>query len=195
MTIAPDDARRDARLYQIMRDFVSSMDDTLPGKFEITKEGIVHDMVSPARPHELTTLRVRKRLEKVLPEELVAHTGTPDVEDAPEGIMRHPDVMVIAEADMEGEGSFEPRTLIAAVEVVSRSNPDNDWVSKMRDYPLLGIPLYVIFDPRTGSGAVFSDIHPTPNGPRYATRKDFLYGEDITIGEWTISTENLPRYA
>ncbi|MCX4534968.1 MULTISPECIES: Uma2 family endonuclease [Streptomyces] len=195
MTIAPDDARRDARLYQIMRDFVSSMDDTLPGKFEITKEGIVHDMMSPARPHELTTLRVRKRLEKVLPEELVAHTGTPDVEDAPEGIMRHPDVMVIAEADMEGEGSFEPRTLIAAVEVVSRSNPDNDWVSKMRDYPLLGIPLYVIFDPRTGSGAVLSDIHPTPNGPRYATRKDFLYGEDITIGEWTISTENLPRYA
>jgi Uma2 family endonuclease len=195
MTIAPDDARRDARLYQIMRDFVSSMDDTLPGKFEITKEGIVHDMMSPARPHELTTLRVRKRLERVLPEELVAHTGTPDVEDAPEGIMRHPDVMVIAEADMEGEGSFEPRTLIAAVEVVSRSNPDNDWVSKMRDYPLLGIPLYVIFDPRTGSGAVLSDIHPTPNGPRYATRKDFLYGEDITIGEWTISTENLPRYA
>jgi Uma2 family endonuclease len=195
MTIAPDDARRDARQYQIMRDFVSSMDDTLPGKFEITKEGIVHDMMSPARPHELTTLRVRKRLEKVLPEELVAHTGTPDVEDAPEGIMRHPDVMVIAEADMEGEGSFEPRTLIAAVEVVSRSNPDNDWVSKMRDYPLLGIPLYVIFDPRTGSGAVLSDIHPTPNGPRYATRKDFLYGEDITIGEWTISTENLPRYA
>ncbi|WP_406419659.1 Uma2 family endonuclease [Streptomyces sp. NBC_00842] len=195
MTIAPDDARRDARLYQIMRDFVSSMDDTLPGKFEITKEGIVHDMMSPARPHELTTLRVRKRLEKVLPEELVAHTGTPDVEDATEGIMRHPDVMVIAEADMEGEGSFEPRTLIAAVEVVSRSNPDNDWVSKMRDYPLLGIPLYVIFDPRTGSGAVLSDIHPTPNGPRYAMRKDFLYGEDITIGEWTISTENLPRYA
>ncbi|WP_406515768.1 Uma2 family endonuclease [Streptomyces sp. NBC_00873] len=195
MTIAPDDARRDARLYQIMRDFVSSMDDTLPGKFEITKEGIVHDMMSPARPHELTTLRVRKRLEKVLPEELVAHTGTPDVEDATEGIMRHPDVMVIAEADMEGEGSFEPRTLIAAVEVVSRSNPDNDWVSKMRDYPLLDIPLYVIFDPRTGSGAVLSDIHPTPNGPRYAMRKDFLYGEDITIGEWTISTENLPRYA
>ncbi len=194
MTIAPDDARRDGHLYQVMREFVQSMDDTLPGKFEITKEGIVHDMMSPAKPHELTTLRVRRRLEKVLPEELVAHTGTPDVEEAAEGIMRHPDVMVIAEADMEGEGSFDPRTLIAAIEVVSRSNPDNDWVSKMRDYPLLGIPVYVIFDPRTGSGAVLSDIHSTPDGPRYATRKDFVYGEDVTIGEWTISTEQLPRY-
>lgn len=195
MTMAPDDAQRDALLYQTMREFVHSMDDTLPGKFEITKEGIVHDSRAPVGPHELTTLRVRKRLEKVMPELLVAHTGTPDVESQAEGIMRHPDVMVIAEADMEVEGAFDPRTLLAAIEVVSRSNPDNDWVSKMRDYPLLGIPVYAIFDPRTGSGAVLSDIHPTPSGPRYATRKEFVYGEDVTIGEWTITTQDLPRYA
>ncbi|MFE1796139.1 Uma2 family endonuclease [Streptomyces sp. NPDC059517] len=171
------------------------MDDTLPGKFEITKEGIVHDLREPVGPHELTALHLRKRLEAVMPEELVAHTGTPDVEDEPEGIMRHPDVMVIAMTDMEVPGSFAPRTLVAAIEVVSRSHPGNDWVGKMRDYPLLGIPLYVIFDPRTGEGSVLSDIHPTPDGPRYATRKDFLYGEDVTIAEWTISTADLPRYA
>lgn len=152
-------------------------------------------MMSPGGPHELTAARVSRRLEKVMPEGLLAHTGTPDVEDAHEGVMRHPDVMVISEADMEVEGAFDPRTLHAAVEIVARSNPDNDWSSKMRDYPLLGIPLYVIFDPRTGEGAVLSDIHPTPAGPRYATRKDFVYGEDVTIGDWTISTENLPRYA
>ncbi|MEU0271801.1 Uma2 family endonuclease [Streptomyces sp. NPDC006307] len=178
-----------------MRDFVRSAVATLPGKFEITKEGIVHDLLSPAKPHELAVLRVRKLLEKVLPDDLVAHTGTPDVECAPEGIMRQPDVMVIAEADMEGEGSFDPRTLLAAIEVVSRSNPDNDWVGKMRDYPLLGIPVYAVFDPRTGSGAVLSDIHATPSGPPYATRKEFVYGEDVTIGEWTIPTGGLPRYA
>jgi hypothetical protein len=67
-------------------------------------------------------------------------------------------------------------------------------VSKMRDYPLLGIPIYVIFDPRTGEGAVFSEIHSTPAGPRYATRKDFVYGEDVTIADWTIPTHDLPRY-
>ncbi|GGX57034.1 Uma2 family endonuclease [Streptomyces minutiscleroticus] len=195
MTIAPDGAQRGAsHLYRAMRDFVQSADDTLPGKFEITKEGIVHDMMSPSRRHELTALRLRKRLERVMPEELVAHTGEPDVEDEPEGVMRRPDLMVIAEADMDAEGSFDPRELIAAVEVVSRSNPDNDWVGKARDYPLLGIPVYAIFDPRTGTGAVLTDIHPTPDGPRYATRKDFLYGEDVTIGEWTIPTDGLPRY-
>ncbi|KFG00178.1 hypothetical protein IQ62_15040 [Streptomyces scabiei] len=90
MTIAPDDAQHGApHIYRAMRDFVQSMDDTLPGKFEITKEGIV--------------------LEKEMPEEIVAHTGEPD-------------------------------------------------------------------------------------GPRYATRKDFVYGEDVTIADWTISTTNLPLY-
>ncbi|MET9777734.1 Uma2 family endonuclease [Streptomyces sp. NPDC006367] len=195
MTIAPDNARRGAsHPYRAMRDFVQSSDDTLPGKFEITKEGIVHDMMSPSGRHELTTLRLRKRLEKVMPEEIVAHTGEPDVEDEPEGVMRRPDLMVIAEEDMDIEGPFDPRSLIAAVEVVSRSNPDNDWVGKARDYPLLGIPVYAVFDPRTGTGAVFTDIHTTPDGPRYATRKDFVYGEDVTIADWTISTRNLPLY-
>ncbi|ARP71593.1 Uma2 family endonuclease [Streptomyces pluripotens] len=195
MTMAPDDARREAsHLYRAMRDFVQSMDDTLPGKFEITKEGIVHDMMSPVRPHELTVLRLRKRLENIMPEEIVAHTGEPDVEDEPEGILRRPDIMVIAEANREGDGAFDPRTLLAAVEVVSRSNPDNDWVGKIRDYPLLGVPVYAVFDPRTGTGAVFTDVHPTPAGPRYAPRKDFVYGEDVTIGDWTVPTQNLPLH-
>ncbi|MFI9242781.1 Uma2 family endonuclease [Streptomyces sp. NPDC053086] len=195
MTIAPDDAQQGAsRLYRAMRDFTQSMDDTLPGKFEITKEGIVHDMMSPGGPHEVTAAHVSRRLEKVMPDELLAHNGTPDVEDVPQGIMRHPDVLVIAWTDLEVKGSIDPRTVIAAIEIVSRSNPDNDWVGKTRDYPLLGIPVYGIFDPRTGTGAVFSDIHSTPAGPRYATRKDFVYGEDVTIAEWTIPTDGLPRY-
>ncbi|MGW1254023.1 Uma2 family endonuclease [Streptomyces sp. NPDC002513] len=195
MTVAPDSARRGGSpVYRAMREAVRSLDDTTPGRFEITKKGIVHDLSAPNGPHELTVLHLRKRLEKVMPDEIVAHTGEPDVEDEPEGIMRRPDVMVIAEAEMEGEGSFEPRSLLAAVEVISRSNPDNDWVSKMRDYPLMGVPVYAVFDPRTGTGAVLSDIHLTPDGPRYATRKDFVYGEDVTIGDWTIPTDGLPRY-
>lgn len=195
MTVIPDHTSHDARQYRAMRDIVERIQDTVPGKLEITKEGIAHDMMSPGGPHELTAARVSRRLEKVMPDGLLAHTGTPDVEDPHEGVLRHPDVMVISETDMEVEGAFDPRTVIAAVEVVSRSNPDNDWTGKMRDYPLLGIPVYVIFDPRTAEGSVLSDIHPTPSGPRYATRKDFVYGEDITIGEWTISTQDLPRYA
>ncbi|GAQ70025.1 hypothetical protein T45_01757 [Streptomyces turgidiscabies] len=110
-----------------------------------------------------------------MPEGLVAHTGTPDVEDESEGIMRRPDVMLIAERGMEGQGAFDPRTLIAAIEVVSSSNPANDWLGKMRDYPLIGIPTYAIFDPRTGTGAVLDDPDDRPAAlsrgvtPRQAT--------------------------
>ncbi|MGW5675281.1 Uma2 family endonuclease [Streptomyces sp. NPDC003860] len=195
MTVAPNEADREALQYQRMRDVAEQLQDSVPGKLEITLEGIVHDMMSPGGPHELTAARISRRLEKVMPEGLLAHTGTPDVEDIARGVLRHPDVMVIAEKDMEVEGPFDPRSLLVAIEVVSRSNPDNDWVGKMRDYPLLGIPVYAVFDPRTGEGAVLSDIHPTASGPRYATRKDFVYGEDVAISDWTISTENLPRYA
>lgn len=195
MANTPDHAQRDALHYRAMRDIVEQARDSTPGKLEITKEGIVHDMMAPGRPHELTAAQVSRRLEKLMPDEILAHTGTPDVESEAEGIMRHPDIVVIAVDDMEGEGPFDARTLIAAIEVVSRSNPDNDWVSKLRDYPLLGVPIYAIFDPRTGTGAVLSEIHTTPEGPRYAIRKDFVYGEDVTIGEWTISTDGLPRYA
>ncbi|MFD6314438.1 Uma2 family endonuclease [Streptomyces nigra] len=195
MTPVPGDAPRSAsHVYRAMRDFVRTADDTLPGKWEVTREGIVHDTRSPTGPHELTAARLRRRLEGVMPEEIVAHTGRPDVEMESEGIMRRPDIMVIAEADMEGQGSFDPRTLIAAVEIVSRSHPDDDWVTKLRDYPLIGVPAYAVFDPRTGEGAVFTDIHSTAEGPRYATRTDFVYGEDVTIADWTISTEGLPRY-
>ncbi|WP_405855286.1 Uma2 family endonuclease [Streptomyces sp. NBC_00090] len=194
MTDAPNDSRPSSLHYRMLRDAVERMGDSVPGRVEITKEGLVHDMRSPGRPHELTTVHLRRRLERVMPEELVAHTGEPDVEDASQSIMRRPDVMVIALADMEGDGSFDARTLVAAIEVVSRSNPDNDWVGKVRDYALIGVPVYAVFDPRTGTGAVLTDIHPTPDGPRYATRMDFVYGEDVTIAEWTISTDGLPRY-
>lgn len=84
MTIAPDNAQQGAsHRYRAMRDFVQSMDDTLPGKFEVTEEGIVHDMTAPVGPHELTTLHLRKRLEELMPDEIVAHTGEPDSRTSP----------------------------------------------------------------------------------------------------------------
>ncbi|MFE5023533.1 hypothetical protein ACFRAO_09510 [Streptomyces sp. NPDC056656] len=75
MTIAPGNARTASHTYRTMREFVQAMDDTLPGKFEITEEGIVHDMMSPAKSHELTALRIWKLLDKVLPEDLGRELG------------------------------------------------------------------------------------------------------------------------
>ncbi len=129
-----------------------------------------------------------------MPDELLAHTGTPDVEDEPENILRHPDVIVIAWADLGVEGSADPRTVFAAIEIVSRSNPENDWVGKVRDYPLMGIPRLRGLRPPHRYRRRLHGHPPHPGRPRYATRKDFVYGEDVTIADWTISTEGLPLY-
>ncbi len=65
MTIAADNSRQGAsHLYRTMRDVVQSMGDAVPGKFEITKEGIVHDMMSPGgrtRSRPRTSAAVWKR--------------------------------------------------------------------------------------------------------------------------------------
>ncbi len=122
MTTGPDDAQGSvSHTYRTMRDFVQAMDDALPGKFEISKDGIVHDLLRPNGLHELTAARFRTRLEQVVPEAIVAHTGRPDVEDEAESVMRHPDVMLIAETDMEGEGEVRSTPVLSSPR--SRSYP------------------------------------------------------------------------
>jgi hypothetical protein len=112
MTVAPHPAQQGAsHVYRAMRDVVQTMDDTLPGKFEITKEGIVHDMMSPGGAHEVTAAHVSRRLERVMPDELLAHTGTPDVEDESEGVLRRPDVTVIAGSTVRSFRRRDGRTL------------------------------------------------------------------------------------
>ncbi|MFE4249012.1 Uma2 family endonuclease [Streptomyces sp. NPDC056910] len=99
-------------------------------------------------------LRIRRLLEQRIPNGPVAHTrshlrgGRAQPDPAPTGRHR------ARRGRHGGQGASDPRTPLAAIEVESHSNPDNDWASKMRDYPLIGIPVYAIFDPRTGSGAV-----------------------------------------
>ena len=66
--------------------------------------------------------------------------------------------------------AFHGRDELGGVAPLARSDQQGQWAESA-------------LDPRTGSGAVLSDIHTTPTGPRYATRKESVYGEDITIGE------------
>ncbi|MFI6153896.1 Uma2 family endonuclease [Kitasatospora sp. NPDC051170] len=69
--------------------------------------------------------------------------------------------------------------MVIAVELVSPSNPENDWVSKVRDYPLMGIPLYLVIDARDKGVTLFS----RPDGTRYHRREDIAFGETIHIPE------------
>ncbi|WP_329579702.1 Uma2 family endonuclease [Kitasatospora sp. NBC_01250] len=68
---------------------------------------------------------------------------------------------------------------VIAVEVVSKSNPGNDRMDKLRDYAVMRIPLYLIIDPRQQTVTLFSE----PNHDEYHTRSDRKFGDRIRIPE------------
>ncbi|MFB7613157.1 Uma2 family endonuclease [Kitasatospora sp. NPDC056181] len=66
---------------------------------------------------------------------------------------------------------------LIAVEIVSPSNPENDWVGKLRDYPLMGIPLYLLVDATRRSVTLFGE----PEAGRYRLREEADFGETVHI--------------
>jgi Uma2 family endonuclease len=107
---------------------------------------------------------------------------------------RTPDLTVLPEDVSEGDNNELPAdSALIAVEVVSPSNPENDWVGKLRDYPLMGIPLYLIVDPSQKTVTLFSEAE---NG-RYRAREDADFGETIHIPQpfgFTLDTSVLLPY-
>ncbi|MDH6113272.1 Uma2 family endonuclease [Kitasatospora sp. MAP12-15] len=162
---------------------------------EISGDEIIM-MMSPANLHELIVYRLAKQLDRQLEKsalELIAHGGA-DVEDSASGIKRRPDIMVFPESALESGDAVHPRDVVAVVEVVSKSNPENDYQGKMRDYPVMGIPYYLIVDPRNGTGIVLSAPHTTPEGPRYSTRREFRFGESVLLGALEVDTADFSTY-
>ncbi|TVL92632.1 hypothetical protein CD790_12270 [Streptomyces sp. SAJ15] len=163
---------------------------------EIDEEGITL-MMSPVKRHELITLRLRRQLDAQLAEthpELVAHSG-PEIESPAIQRMRRPDLLVLPESVLEEEGDYvDPVDVVLIAEVVSRSNPDNDYERKMRDYPAMGIPTYLIIDPRKGTVAVLGDPGAGPDGPRYRARHDYVFGDTVPVGPWKVTTDEFLLY-
>ncbi|MER5637018.1 hypothetical protein ABT095_08685 [Kitasatospora sp. NPDC002227] len=51
-------------------------------------------------------------------------------------------------------------------------------MGKMRDYPVMGIPHYLIVDPRNGTG----------------TRREFAFGETVEFAGYEVATADFPVY-
>ncbi|MEU3350175.1 Uma2 family endonuclease [Streptomyces sp. NPDC037389] len=154
-------------------------------------------MMSPVKRQELAARRLRRQLEPQVGEThpgYIAETG-PQVESVTLGVMRRPDLVVLPEASLDEEGeSVDASEVLLVAEIVSRTNPENDYVGKMRDYPAMGIPHYLIIDPRTG--VCHHHTRPVGHGDqaRYDKSRDYDFGEIITIGEWTVDSGEFPRY-
>ena len=180
----------DAATYARLREIA----DQLPripgiGQVEIANGEIVM-MMSPVRRHELAVMRISRQLNEQLETThpgFVAHAGA-DLEDIGLGRLRRPDLMVFPETTLEEDAAaVYPADVLLAVEIVSKSNPENDYDDKVRDYAAMGIPLYLIVDPRDGTGIVHSL-------PRYSRRETFVFGDTVAVGPWRIDTSGLLTY-
>jgi Uma2 family endonuclease len=187
----------DTKTYDRLRAIASELPTDPPvWAVEIDEEGITL-MMSPVKRHELITLRLRRQLDAQLPSThpgVIAHSG-PEIESPAVQRMRRPDLLVLPEDVLDEEDDYvDPADVLLVAEVVSRSNPDNDYTRKTRDYAAMAIPHYLIIDPRKGTLAVFTDPGPGEGGPRYRARHDYAFRDTVPVGPWQIDSSQFPLY-
>lgn len=165
---------------------------------EIGAQGVVV-MMSPVKRHEGVASRVVLQLNAQLSTthpgtDLIAQSGA-EIEYPAIGRMRRPDAVVLPLSVLDEPGAtVDPRELEAVVEVVSQSNPDNDYIEKAADYPAMGIPLYLLVDPRKGLVYTYATPQPGSDGPRYADIREYRFGDGVPFGPWVIDTSGFKRY-
>ncbi|WP_399089891.1 Uma2 family endonuclease [Streptomyces sp. BBFR2] len=155
-------------------------------------------MMSPRPRHQLTAKHLTRQLDPQLPDGMLVFEAT-DIDDAAMGKLRIPDLIVCPSTAMDTDAPLDPHDIALAVEIVSPSNPDNDYEDKTRDYPAMGIPHYLIVDPRDGTTTYQWSIGHAEGRPAYENRLHQPYGTPLTLttdlGTWTLDTTDLPRYS
>ena len=181
-------------IYRHLREYAAHLTPPPPfsDRFEISGNTIVM-MMSPAGRHERAAWMLAQQLRPQLPDGIIAHTGG-DVEDASLGILRRPDLVVLPFAAMDTDDAFPAEAVELAVEIVSPSNPENDYQNKILDYPAMGIPHYLIIDPRDGTAHHHWRIVTKDGRPGYDNHVAYVFGDTIAVGDWTVETAGLPRY-
>lgn len=160
---------------------------------EIGPSGPFLAMMSPSKRHEGTVRRICKQLDEQL---LTTHPGYicangPEIEHPAIGRMRRPDALVIPEDVLDEEGlAVDATQVLAVIEIVSPSNPDNDYGEKLAEYPAMGIAHYMIVDPRTGT----IEVHSDPCKDRYQHKDPYIFGDTVPFGPWNVRTDAFRRY-
>ncbi len=145
-------------------------------KAELSGDSIVM-LLSPSSIHQRNLLVVRRQFDAHAPADLLPSENT-DLVSPHVGKSRNPDLTYLPEGVLETTDNQVPaETAAIAVELVSPSTPENDWVGKVRDYPLMGIPLYLLIDARLKTVTLFS----RPAGSACHRREDIGFGEILHI--------------
>ncbi|WP_415947348.1 Uma2 family endonuclease [Streptomyces sp. KLOTTS4A1] len=163
---------------------------------DITNQEITVHMMSPSNPHGRIVMQIGRQIENqdrdavALPETRVHR---PDL-----GMCRTADLLVLTEdawdRQPEDFGTLA-HDVSVAFEVVSISDPGRDYITKLREYPRMGIPVYAIVDPRDGKVTVHSGIDTSSGVPAYEEPPArYKFGETVPVGPWTLDTAQFPRY-
>ena len=180
---------REQSIYQHLREFAEHFEPPAPfGPHIEISDGKIVMMISPSGAHDLDAMRVTNQLTRQLPEGLFA--GGFDIEHPLAAKMRRPDVAVVDEDAAVTSEAVDATAVHLAVEIVSPSNPENDYIDKVRDYPLMGVPRYLIVDPRDGACLYYWDS----DGKTYRQSLPYTFGDVISVGDWTIDTSELVLY-
>ncbi|WP_329489702.1 Uma2 family endonuclease [Kitasatospora sp. NBC_01246] len=180
--------------YEQHRDFVEELERIAPEGVRIEWSGDTLIMqASPSNIHQLNVARVRRQFERHAPDGYLpserSEIVSPDVSKG-----REPDLTYLPEEVLSQPGNKAPAgEALIAVEIVSPSNPGNDWMDKLHDYAVMRIPLYLIVDPRQQTVTLFSE----PDHDRYHTRSDRKFGDEIGIPEpfgFTLGLSELVPY-
>ncbi|MER5488309.1 Uma2 family endonuclease [Streptomyces sp. NPDC002812] len=164
-------------------------------KVETTHGQILLTMMSPTAPHGFNVMRLRRQIEAQTPDAAALTNTTMD--DPVTGLTKVPDLMVLPEEDTDATAkAVNSRTVLMVVEVVSRTNSLSDIRDKLHDYPRMGIPVYVVVDPRKNkkTATVHSDPSGGPDGIRYRRSVPHAFGDIVTAGRWTLDTSFLKGY-
>ncbi|MEV7024335.1 Uma2 family endonuclease [Kitasatospora sp. NPDC093558] len=151
---------------------------SLPEGYKVELSGdIIVMQASPSPIHQRNLALVQRQFEAHCPPGYFP-TGNSDLSSPEAGSVRNPDLTYVPDEVTDlPEHDIPAELALIAVEIVSPSNPENDWTGKVRDYPRMGFPLYLIVDPRQKTVTLFSE----PNHDRYHTRTERKFGDAIRI--------------
>lgn len=103
--------------------------------------------------------------ERLLSDVLVQFPGAPP---------RMPDVTILEEG---AEAPYSYEDVLAAIEIVSSKDDDNDYAIKLKQYARFGIAAYLIIDPFRAQ----CTRHTRPKADTYASRDEYAYGETVSL--------------
>ncbi|MGW7363686.1 Uma2 family endonuclease [Streptomyces sp. NPDC054841] len=162
-------------------------------KVETTDGQVSFVMMSPNLPHGTNVRAFREQIERQTP--AIDTLSDTDVYDPDTGLKKVPDLVAYVPEDIDPQAeAVDPRAVLLVVEIVSKSNPKNDLVDKLEDYPRMGIPLYIVVDPRNGTIAVHSAPKDGPDGLKYRSSIPYSFGDTVPAGQWSFDTSGLVRY-